>query len=261
MRRMRRPAFALLLAVALGLVPAGGRQARAAAPAGEGPGCGAPAEFMDAAPLPGAFAGVSRGELRIMVVGSASSASGGTSSPAATWPRRLEARLTARLGGVAVQVETFGGRGTTAAEHARILAREVPGFRPHLVIWQLGTVEAARGLPVEEMSEAVDQAASRLRATRGEQTDLVLMDMQFSRFFRTNANVEPYRDELRIAAAAAGGQFFSRWDLMRHWVEAGRLDLERAPRGGGIALADELHDCIARVLAAFVLEGAQRNLR
>ena len=57
-------------------------------------------------------------------------------------------------------------------------------------------------MPAEDMSEAVQEAANRLRASRGELTDLILMDMQFSRFFRANADVEAYRDQLRIAAAA-----------------------------------------------------------
>ncbi len=259
---MRNPAAALLLALALGLTPPGIPESRAQ-PAVAQPAdvCAAPAEAMDAAPLPGVFAAVARGELRIMVVGSASTASGGTSSTAATWPRQLQARLAARLQGVMVRVEVFGGRGTTAADHARIIAGEAPRLRPHLLIWQLGTVEAARGLPAEEMSDAVQEAAARLTATRGELTDLVLMDMQFSRFFRANANVEPYLDQLRIAAAASGAQLFSRWALMKHWVDIERLDLERAPRDRRKAVADELHACIAGVLTAFILDGIERDHR
>ncbi len=258
---MRRPVCALLLAAALGLGPPGAARLHAQPSAEEGRACGAPPEALEAAPLPGAFAAIARGELRIMVIGSASTASGGTSSAEATWPRRLEARLAARLTPATVRVAVYGGRGTTAAEHAAILAAETPRFLPHLVIWQLGTVEAARGLPAEEMSETVQDAAARLRATRGELTDLVLMDMQFSRFFRANANVEPYRDQLRMAAAAAGGQYFSRWAVMKHWVETERLDLERALRAQRTAVADELHYCLARALAVFVLEGTHRSRR
>jgi hypothetical protein len=216
---------------------------------------------MEAAPLPGAFTGIASGELRILVIGSASTASGGTSSPSATWPKRLEARLASRLAPTTVQLTVFGQRGTTAADHARILAAETPRSRPHLVIWQLGTVEAARGLPAEDMSAAVQEAATMLRISRGELTDLVLMDMQFSRFLRANADVETYRDQLRIAAAASGAQYFSRWAVMKHWVETERLDLERALRAQRTVVADELHDCLARVLTVFVLEGTQRRRR
>lgn len=258
---MRRSAPALLLATALGLAPPGIRTVGANLPAEADAFCGAPPEAMESAPLSGVFTAIAQGELRILVVGSASTSSGGTSGVEATWPKRLEAKLAERLAPVRVRVEVFGGRGTTAADHARILAAETARLRPHLVIWQLGTVEAARGMPAEEMSDAVQDAAARLRATRGELTDLVLMDMQFSRFFRANANVEPYRDQLRIAAAAGGAQLFSRWTVMKHWVETERLDLERAPRARRTAVADELHDCLARVLVGFVLKGAQQARR
>jgi hypothetical protein len=194
-----------------------------------------------------------------MVVGSASTQMGGTSGPAATWPERLRAVLAARVAPVNVRVEVFGGRGTVAADHARIIGEVAPTYRPHLLIWQLGTVEAARGLPADEMSDTVQDAIARLRATRGERTDVVLVDPQFSRFFRANADVESYRDRLRLAAAASGAQLFSRWAIMRHWTETERLDLERAPRGGRVAAADELHDCVARALSEFVLDGAQRR--
>ncbi len=225
----------------------------------EPPGCAAPPETLEAAPLPGAFAALSRGELRIMVVGSASTQAGGTSGSEATWPERLKAVLAPRIEPTRVQVETFGGRGTTAADHARIIAERAPRLRPHLIIWQLGTVEAARSMPAEEMSDVVQEAIARLRATRGERTDVVLMDQQFSRFLRANADVEAYRDRLRLAAAAGGAQLFSRWAIMKHWAETDRLDLERAPRAQRTATADELHDCLARALTAFILEGTLRG--
>jgi acyl-CoA thioesterase-1 len=234
--------------------------ALAATPArAEPPGCGAPPETLEAAPLPGAFAALGRGELRVMVIGSASTQAGGTSGASATWPERLKAVLGARVQPAKVAVETFGGRGTTAADHARIIAEQAPRLRPHLIVWQLGTVEAARGMPVEEMSAVVQEVIARLRATRGERTDVVLMDQQFSRFFRANADVEAYRDGLRLAAAAGGAQLFSRWTIMRHWAETDRLDLERAPRAQRTAVADELHDCLARALTSFVLEGTLRG--
>ncbi|WP_439596927.1 SGNH/GDSL hydrolase family protein [Falsiroseomonas sp.] len=227
----------------------------------EGPGCGAPSETMEAAPMAGVFAALAHTELRVLVVGSASTQAGGTSGKEATWPERLQARLATRIAPVAVRVEVFGARGSTAADHAKILAEQGPRLRPHLIIWQLGTVEAARGMPVEEMAEAVQGALARLRAIRGERTDVVLMDPQFSRFLRSNADVESYRDWLRVSAAASGAQMFSRWVIMRHWVETERLDLERAPRSRRVAVADELHDCLAKALAEFILDGAQRGRR
>jgi hypothetical protein len=219
--------------------------------------CGAPPEAIEAsAPLPGVFAALAHTELRILVVGSASTQSGGTSGPEATWPERLKHRLGARIRPVAIQVQVFGGRGTSAADHAAIIAAKAAELRPHLVIWQLGTVEAARGMAADQMADVVQEAVARLGTTRGERTDVLLMDQQFSRFLRGNADVDMYRDALRVAAAASGAQLFSRWAIMRHWVETERLDLERAPSRQRLEVADRLHDCLAQALVAYILDGA-----
>jgi signal transduction histidine kinase len=227
----------------------------------EGPACGALPEALEAGPLPGTAAALGRKNLRVMIVGSASTQSGGTSGPAATWPERLARLLQARYPDTTFEFRTYGGRGTTAADHSRIMAEEGPAFRPHLVIWQVGTVEAARGMPAAEMGEVVKDTAARIRAARGERTDVVLMDPQFSRFLRANADVDRYREKLQLASAAAGAQLFSRWDIMKNWSESDRLDLERAPRELRTRIADELHDCLARALVAFVDNGAQAARR
>ena len=160
-----------------------------------------------------------------------------------------------------IELRTYGGRGTTAADHSRLMAEHGPGFRPHLVIWQVGTVEAARGMPAAEMGEIIKDTAARIRAARGERTDVILMDPQFSRFLRANADVERYREKLQLASAASGAQLFSRWDIMKNWAETERLDLERAPRELRTHIADELHDCLARALLAFVTNGVNAARR
>jgi hypothetical protein len=42
---------------------------------------------------------------------------------------------------------------------------------------------------------------------------------------------------------------------MQHWAETDTLDLERAPRERRMAVADVLHDCLARALVAFIRQG------
>jgi signal transduction histidine kinase len=227
----------------------------------EGPACGALPEALEAGPLPGTAAALGRKNVRVMIVGSASTQGGGTSGPAATWPERLARLLQARYPDATFEFRTYGGRGTTAADHARLLEEHGPGFRPHLVIWQVGTVEAARGLPAAEMGEIIKDTAARIRAARGERTDVVLMDPQFSRFLRANADVDRYREKLQMASAASGAQLFSRWDIMKNWSESERLDMERAPRELRTRIADELHDCLARALVVFVGSGTEAAAR
>jgi hypothetical protein len=235
----------LMLMLALLLAPGGLRA--------EPPACGAPPEWLDAQPLSALSRAAGRGQpIRVLVVGSASVTGPGGSGAEAAWPSRLAALLTMRLAPIEVTIEVEGGRGMVAADHLRLLRKSLPRFRPQLVVWQVGTIEAARGLPRDELGDALLLGIAEARAVGAE---VVLMDPQFSRFLRTNADVETYRDMMRLAAAAGGAQLFSRWEIMHAWAERERLDVERAPRSRRTAMTDELNDCLARALTEFILDG------
>ena len=85
------------------------------------------------------------------------------------------------------------------------------------------------------------------------------MDPQFSRFLRANANVEPYREAMRLAAAANNAPLLRRYELMHAWAEADKVDLERAPRSAKVATADRLNDCLAQAMAALLARGIEEG--
>ena len=213
--------------------------------------CPVPADFAsDVRPLPNAAKALDAGSLSILAIGSASVSGGSSLSAEKAWPARLQAALQARFPNSRIEVSVRGGRGVTVAEHLQLLRDTSP--RASLVIWQAGTVEAARGLDPDDMSEALLLGMERLRA---QGADVILMDPQFSRFLRANANIEPYRERMRMAAAAAGSPLFRRYDLMQHWIESGTVDLERAARNERVAVAEHLNDCLGRTLAALIVQG------
>ncbi len=55
--------------------------------------------------------------------------------------------------------------------------------------------------------------------------------------------------------------FFSRYDIMRAWAEAGTVDMERAQRDRRGAEIDKLNDCLARALGAFIRDGVEEARR
>jgi hypothetical protein len=238
----------LLLLLALAAPPAAMRDAAApAAPAT----CEAPPELIGTdAPLPATAHALDAGQLKLVVVGSASVLGPGTSGPSAAWPQQLEAVLAARHPGLKVELSVRGARGLTAADTAAIIAQEMVLTGPSLVLWQTGTVEAARSLDLDPMVEALDGTLQRLAAAG---TDAMLVDLQFSRFLRANANVEPYLEAIRLAAAAHDVPLLPRYELMRFWAENDRVDLEHAPRATQVAVADRLNRCLAEA-AALVIE-------
>lgn len=233
--------LALLLAVAL------------PAPAAER--CTAPPELTAAADsFPhSARAVAERRRLAVLVIGSASTTGSGTSAPENVYPARVEETLRALLPGVAVEVTARGGRRLTAPDLLKLLEQALPEVKPDLVIWQTGTVDAVRGLDPDLFAATL--VAGFVKVTEAK-ADLVLMDMQFSRFGRAVMNYGVYREAMQaVAMAAPNGMLFRRYDLMRHWAESGQVDVERAPRAAWPRETDRLHACLGRALAETIVEG------
>ncbi len=215
--------------------------------------CGAPADLLQAAiPLPATARAVQEGRLRVLVIGSASVFGPGTSGPEAAWPQRMQVLLARRFPGLEVQVTVRGGRGLMANETGGLLAGELVAMKPHLVLWQAGTVEAVRGVEPERMTEALNEGAAKVQAMGA---DLLLLDQQFSRFIRANSNIDVYREAIRLVAAAHGVPVLRRYEIMRFWAETDRVDLERAPRELRVVVADRLNACLAGAVTALLLDG------
>lgn len=248
MKSPRRALVSLLLLLA---AMAGARAAD------DGPACGAPPELLEAgAPLPATSRAVSAGDLRILVVGSASVLGPGTSGPAAAWPARLDALLAARHPGLKVETAVRGAPGLTATDAVAMIKEELRRNPAHLVLWQTGAVETARNLDLDELAAALDNGLTRANLAGA---DAVLIDPQFSRFLRANANVEAYREAMRLAAAAHNAPLFRRYDLMQAWADAEKVDMERAPRSARVAVTDRLNDCLAQAMALLLEDGIEAS--
>jgi len=215
--------------------------------------CDVPPELVDSpVSLEATARGLRRGVLRVLVVGSASIFGPGASGTDASWPAQFATRLREAWPGIRVEMEVRGGRGTMADEMlAMILAANAP--RPHLVVWQAGTVEAARGQDTDWLARRLNTGLEALRE-RG--VDAVLMDQQFSRFARANSDIDSYRDTVRMAGSVHGAALLQRYAMMQHWAESERIDIERTPRERRVAATDQLNLCLGRALAQLVLDGA-----
>ena len=215
--------------------------------------CDVPPELLEVAlPLPATERALAEGTLRVLVVGSASVLGPGSSTPGHAWPARLEASLREGRPDLRLEMKVLGGRGLTAADMLTMIEAAADPA-PQLVIWQVGTVEAARGIEPDWLA---GRLANGLEWMKERGIDAVLMDQQFSRFLRANADITAYQDTIRIAAAGQGAAVFPRYELMRFWADTDRIDLERAPRPRRAAMVDQLGECLGQTVSAFVLRGA-----
>jgi hypothetical protein len=218
--------------------------------------CAAPAELTASdIGLPHVAAALKAGkQLDVFAIGSATM-QGPRGEPEGSIPSYMTGQLRAAYPGLDIHLTVRGSRGLTAADMLAIMKREIVAGHFQLVLWQTATVEAVRGLPPEELLATLGDGATLVREAGA---DLVLVDPQYSRFLRANANLDPYFDVMRQAADEPGVSLFHRFDLMKYWVDADQIDLERAGKAERQKVADTLHECVGHALAAFIVQGADK---
>lgn len=201
--------------------------------------------------LPRVAAAVAAKHLDIVVIGSASSAIAGPAGAGKAYPARFEAALTERFPGVAIRVITYAKPRQSAAEMETELERLLTADMPALVVWQTGTADAIRGIDPDEFRGAINDGVEALQ--RGG-ADVVLMNMQYSPRTEQMIALGAYAEAMRFVALQREANLFDRWAVMKHWSELGTFDLYAATKK--IDLAERVHDCIGRLLAGIVVEGA-----
>ena len=249
---MKAKVFLSLVVVCGGLAAPLARAQNAAPPAAAvPPACELPSSLVETESRLPKVAEVikARKPLEILVIGSRSSTI--TSSEDSSYPARLEFILKEKLPQeqVHVSVEIQGKK--TAEEMASSFVKLMEAKRPILVIWQTGTVDAMRSIDPEDFRGAVTDGVAALQQAGA---DVVLMNLQYSPRTETMISAPPYLDNLRAVAQEHEIPLFDRFAIMREWNEQGHFDLFNSSRGP--ELAKQVHDCLGRALAQFVIDAA-----
>ena len=193
-----------------------------------------------------------RQQVVIAALGGASTlgvAAGGRDS---AWPARLASALAERFPSTRTKVVNLAVSRQTAKRAVERLDLDVFPLKPTLVIWETGTMEAVRGTDVDEFRQTVQTGIDKLRDSG---TELVLMNMQFSRPTDAVINFAPYLSSLRELADVNDVPLFRRHSIMRHWAEIGAIDLRAGDGEKGREVAGKLYDCIGKAMADFVTRG------
>jgi acyl-CoA thioesterase-1 len=188
-------------------------------------------------------------EVVIVALGGASTAGRAAGGLDLAWPARLGVALADRFPSARTKMVNLAVARQTAKEGADRLARDVLPLKPKLVIWETGTMEAVRGSDVDEFRETVQAGIAQLLAAG---TEVVLMDMQFSRDTDAMIRFEPYLSAMAQLADANDVPLFRRHGIMRHWAESGLLDLRVRDGEKRRQLAAKLYECIGSTMADFV---------
>jgi acyl-CoA thioesterase I len=237
-----------------------------ASPVGAGemdPVCATPASLLSIKPpLAYVAAKIAKHErLTILAMGSSSTEGVGASSPAATYPSRLEAELRKRFPNIDIRVINRGRSGEDAPEEVVRLERDVVTDNPDLVIWQIGTNAALRRLDPAIQREMLRRGIALIKESAA---DIVLMDLQYA----PSVLAAPAHGTMQklIAEVAERNRvgLFRRFEIMRNWLSAAPADA--APIGAGSAIsADGLHmtdrsyACLAAGLADAIVQNWQQT--
>jgi hypothetical protein len=193
-------------------------------------------------------------QLDVVVVGSGSSTLTGPGGAAAAYPARLEAFLGQKLPGVTVHVTTDLHQRQPAADVAGGLAKLVNDRKPALVVWQTGTVDALKSIDHEVFRAAITNGTKALKSAGA---DVILMNAQYNPRIEAVLSMSSYLDDIRVAAQEQDVPLFDRFAMMQHWNDNGDFDLTVQTRS--LALARDVHDCVGRVLADFVIQASRVN--
>ena len=242
--------FTTIVAVFAGLL--------GATPAGaETPACSAPNSLMrlDRA-ISHTAARISEGRsLKIVALGSSSTAGVGASSPANSYPSRLEAALREQYPDMRIEVINRGVGGEDAREMLARLDKSVLAERPDLVLWQVGTNAIVDEEGVSEEAYLVRKGLARLKAAG---VDVILIDPQYAPSVTQRPNAGAMVRMLQSVAQAANVPVFRRYAIMSHWRTVENVPFDRFIVKDGLHMNDWSYHCIAKLLATSIVAAASR---
>lgn len=187
--------------------------------------------------------------IKIVAIGSSSTAGVGASEPDNAYPARLEEELQRRWPTADITVLNRGIGGERAHQMLARFERDIFAEKPDLVIWQAGTNGALQGDRVEALRNTILEGVERLR---GERIDVVLMSPQYAPSFNRAQRNLLHVEAVRSAGRQAGVAVFRRFEIMQYWLASGQMTLDEMLSPDGLHLNDLSYGCVANQMAALI---------
>ena len=190
-----------------------------------------------------------RKRLRIIALGSSSTAGYGVSNPAFAYPAQLRMGLAKALPGIEIDVVNRGIGGQDVEEMAARMRAEMEGNPASLVVWQTGTNAAIRHMPLDKFERWLRNG---LMLGKSLGSDFVLMNLQYVPAVVAVADKEAYERIMAAAAREHDAGLFRRYDIMRAWYEDG-MPYAQFVQLDGLHLNDFGQKCIGKLLTRAIL--------
>jgi acyl-CoA thioesterase I len=193
-----------------------------------------------------------REPLRITAFGSSSTEGIGATSKQHCYPSRLAVALAAALPpGVEVSVLNRGIGGEDADDMiARLPA--IIAEKPDLVIWQTGSNDSLRGVPLDRFISETRDGIARMQAAG---IDVMLMEPQLAPRLADTQHADEFLGAVRDVGRDMHVVVIRRYDLMQQWLDRGVLTYDQMMSGDGLHMTDGGYDLLARSVADSIVGG------
>src|SRR4051812_49238462 len=211
-------------------------------------GCGVPDSLTALQyPLPYCARIIARGDpLSIVALGSSSTAGAYASTPAATYPARLEIELRMRFPNNAVTVLNRGENGEDVAENLARFDKSVSVEHPNLVLWQVGTNWLLQDRPLNEFHSLIVEGLRRIQSIGA---DVVLIDTQYAPELHSKPSFTALVDLLATIGRQSQVNVFRRCLIMQYWhVDLG-IPVEKFLSADNLHMNDWGYRYMAKLLA------------
>lgn len=193
-------------------------------------------------------------EIKILALGSSSTAGAGASRSEFSYPSRLERELHTLLPKVSIKVLNRGIGGEDARQMLPRLARDLAAEKPDLVIWQVGTNALLGERGVDAQGPLIRDGLMRIRASGA---DVILLDPQYAPYVLRDPDARPMVNLLARIGDETGVPVFRRFALMQYWHEARDIAFSDILAPDLFHMNDWSYGCLAHNLATALVDRAK----
>lgn len=187
--------------------------------------------------------------IKIVALGSSSTAGTGASSVQATYPAQLQLQLQRMFPRSAVTVLNKGVPGERVQQEARRFRRDVLNEHPDLLIWQTGTNSALMHGDVGDFVDGLVRGIDRAQAAG---MDVVLMTPQLSPRFEAAPQRDAYLDYITRIADSRQVALIRRHEMMAYWLDSGQMTPAEMINPDGLHQTDRSYFCLGLVAARMI---------
>jgi acyl-CoA thioesterase-1 len=193
--------------------------------------------------------------VKIIAIGSSSTAGAGASSRDFSYPSRLEVELRTRFHRDSIKVMNRGVGGEEAPQMLARFGRGVIPEKPDLVLWQVGSNAVLRGHDVVKIAEVIREGVGQLKAIGA---DVILIDPQFAPRVIEKPDSEQMVALIAAVAKRQSIDLFRRFAVMRYWREVRHVAFARSLAPDGLHMNDWSYGCMANLLASAIADASTR---